>query len=162
MIAFRSVCRLAAVQLRYNMLQREIERDVVPWCLQNGVGVFAYWPLMKGLLAGRFARDHVFEPNEPRLKYAIFRGRLWEENQTFLDALRSISQCCGRTISQIVLNWTIHRPGITSALCGARRPDQIVENAGADGWRLDPQDEAKIETAYRLWSERTMNETLAT
>ena len=65
--------------------------------------------------------------------------------------LRVISHRCDRTVAQVVLNWTMHRPGITSVLSGAKRPGQIIENAGGDGWRLEAEDETQIESAYRDW-----------
>jgi aryl-alcohol dehydrogenase-like predicted oxidoreductase len=144
---FAAVCPLAAFQPHYNMLQREIEADTLPWCQSRGVSVMVYWPLMKGLLAGKLPRDHVFAPNDGRAKYPMFQGEEWRKTQDFLDELRAIASEAGRTVSQLVINWTIHRPGITAALCGAKRPDQIEENAGALGWRLSDAQLARIDTA---------------
>ena len=53
----------------------------------------------------------------------------------------------GRTVAQVVINWTIHQPGITVALCGAKRADQIRDNAGALGWQLSPEQLARIDSA---------------
>jgi aryl-alcohol dehydrogenase-like predicted oxidoreductase len=64
-----------------------------------------------------------------------------------LDELRAIAADAGRTVAQLVINWTIHRPGITAALCGAKRPDQIEENAGAAGWRLSEGQLVRIDAA---------------
>src|SRR5918999_3317396 len=64
--AFHEVCPLSAVQPVYNMLQREIEDDIIPWCREHQVSVMGYWPLMKGLLAGKLRRDHVFDPKDGR------------------------------------------------------------------------------------------------
>ncbi len=153
--SFHSICRLSAVQLKYNLLQREIESAIIPWCQHNSLAVVVFWPLMKGILAGRMARDHVFEPADPRLRYPIFHGRLWQANQDVLDALGVVANNCGKTIAQVVVNWTMHRPGITSVLCGAKRPWQIIETAAADGWRLDPSDEQQIAAAYARWLEET-------
>jgi aryl-alcohol dehydrogenase-like predicted oxidoreductase len=129
------------------MLQREIEQDTLPWCRERGIAVCIYWPLMKGLLAGRLARDHVFQPGDGRAKYPMFQGVEWQKNQDLLDDLRSIAAEVGKTIAQVVVNWTIHQPGITAALCGAKRPRQIEETAGAMGWRLNEGQVARIEAA---------------
>jgi aryl-alcohol dehydrogenase-like predicted oxidoreductase len=144
---FAAVCPLAAYQPHYNMLQREIEADTLPWCRERGVAVFVYWPLMKGLLAGKLLRNHVFAAGDGRTKYPMFHGVEWERNQDFLDDLRGIAREADRTVSQVVLNWTIHRPGVTAALCGAKRATQNRENAGAMGWRLSPGHEAQIAAA---------------
>jgi aryl-alcohol dehydrogenase-like predicted oxidoreductase len=136
---FASVCPLAAYQPHYNMLQREIERSQLPWCAEQGVAVIVYWPLMKGLLAGRLPRDHVFAPRDGRAKYPMFQGEEWHKNQDLIEKLQEIARSEGRTVAQVVLNWTIRQPGITAALCGARRPAQIQENAGGMGFRLSDQ-----------------------
>jgi aryl-alcohol dehydrogenase-like predicted oxidoreductase len=144
---FAAECPLSAVQPHYNMLQREIEDDLLPWCRQRRVSVMVYWPLLKGLLAGKLPRDHVFDERDGRKKYPMFQGGEWRRNQDFLDRLRPIAEEAGRTLAQLVVNWTIHRPGTTAALCGAKRPEQIRENAGAMGWSLSRQQLDFIEEA---------------
>jgi aryl-alcohol dehydrogenase-like predicted oxidoreductase len=144
---FASICPPAAFQPHYNMLQREIEADTLPWCAAGGVSVMVYWPLMKGLLAGKLAREHVFAAGDGRAKYPMFQGDEWQKTQDLLDELRAIASDAERTVAQLVINWTIHRPGITTALCGAKRPDQLRENAGALGWRLDDEQMARIDAA---------------
>jgi aryl-alcohol dehydrogenase-like predicted oxidoreductase len=144
---FTAVCPIAAIQPPYNMLQREIEEDVIPWCIENRVSVLVYWPLMKGLLAGHLPRDHVFPDTDSRRKYPAFQGDEWRKNHELLDELDSIASGAGLSLVEVVLNWTIHRPGITSALCGAKRPGQIRENAGGAGWRLTPEQLSRIDAA---------------
>lgn len=144
---FDAVCPVSAVQPPYNMLQREIERDLVPWCREREISLCIYWPLLKGLLAGKLPRDFVFRPGDGRAKYPMFQGQEWERNQDLLDELRTIAATAGRTVAQLVVNWTIHQPGITVALCGAKRPDQIRETAGAMGWRLTADQLRQIDAA---------------
>ena len=144
---FTRVCPIAAYQPPYNMLLRDIEADTLPWCRRHNVAVVVYWPLMKGLLAGKLPRDHVFASGDGRAKYPMFQGQEWQRNQDLLDELRAIAAEVGRTVSQVVLNWTIHQPGITSALCGAKRAWQNEENAGAAGWRLSAEHVARIDSA---------------
>jgi aryl-alcohol dehydrogenase-like predicted oxidoreductase len=144
---FHTVCPISAFQPHYNMLQREIESSLLPWCVAHQVAVIVYWPLMKGLLAGKLARSHKFDSKDGRLKYPMFNGVEWEKNQDFLDRLRPIAAECGSSIAQLVLNWTIQRPGITAALCGAKRPDQIRDNAAALTWTLTVEQIARIDQA---------------
>ena len=136
LVEFSAVCPLAAFQQHYNMLQREIEAGPLPWCQANGVSAIIYWPLMKGLLAGKLPRDHVFDPRDGRQKYPMFHGDEWLKNQDFIDNLRPIAKEAGKSVAELVINWTIHQPGITVALCGAKRPGQIQDDAGGMGWRL--------------------------
>jgi aryl-alcohol dehydrogenase-like predicted oxidoreductase len=144
---FASVCPPAAFQPHYNMLQREIENNQLPWCVERGVSVIVYWPLMKGLLAGKLPREHAFDPRDGRRKYPMFSGEEWQKNQDFLDRLRPIAREAGKTVAQLVINWTIHRPGLTAVLCGAKRADQIRDNAGGMGWRLSADQLARIDVA---------------
>jgi len=133
---FAAACPLSAYQPPYNMIQRDIETDILPWCRERNVSVMVYWPLMKGLLAGKLARDHQFSPTDSRNKYSQFKGEEWEKNQALVDELREIAAESGHTVAQLVVNWTIHQPGITAALCGAKRLEQLEDNAGALGWEL--------------------------
>lgn len=144
---FQAVCPISADQPHYNMLQREIEHDRLPWCVDNNVSVIVYWPLMKGLLAGKLKRDHQFDPKDGRQKYPIFKGEQWTRNHDFLDELRPIADEAGVTLPQLVINWTIHRTGITAALCGAKRPEQITETAGGMGWQLSEDQLKAIDRA---------------
>ena len=146
---FSSECPLAAIQPPYNMLQRDIEQDAIPWCLRTGTAVASYWPLMKGLLAGALRRDHQFDPRDGRKKYPIYQGEEWRRNQDFVDRVRKVAEAAGKTVAQVVLNWTIHRPGIVAALAGAKRAHQARDNAGAMGWRLADEHEAELERAIQ-------------
>jgi aryl-alcohol dehydrogenase-like predicted oxidoreductase len=137
------------------LLQRDIEADVVPWCRRHGVSLMVYWPLMKGLLAGTIRRDHVFDPRDPRLQYPIFQRPEWDRHHDFIATLGEIAARLGRTVAQVTVNWTIHRPGITAALCGATRPAQIEDCAAAMHWELDEQALSEIEAAYQRWSAAT-------
>ncbi len=145
--AFHAACPLSAVQPPYNMLQRGAEREIIPWCQKHDVSVMVYWPLMKGLLAGRMSRQHEFSPDDQRLTYPMYQGQEWQKNQDFLDQLREVAADAGRTVAQVVINWTIHRPGVTVALCGAKRADQIEETAGAMDWQLGEEQLEKIDAA---------------
>lgn len=144
---FAGVCPITAYQPHYNMLQREIEDAQLPWCVARGIAVIVYWPLMKGLLAGRLPREHVFDARDGRQKYPMYHGDEWQRNQDFVDEIRAVAHEAGKTVAQVVLNWTIHRPGITAALAGAKRPAQIRENAGAMGWQLSAAHLSRIAQA---------------
>jgi aryl-alcohol dehydrogenase-like predicted oxidoreductase len=144
---FHAVCPISASQPHYNMLQREIELDQLPWCRAHHVSVLPYWPLMKGFLAGKLARNHVWDARDGRQKYPIFQGAEWDKTHDFLDALRPIAADAGMTLSQLATAWVIGQPGITAALCGAKRPDQIRETAATLRLRLDDDQLTSISAA---------------
>lgn len=128
---------IAAVQLPYNMLQRGIERDIVPWCRDHHVAVVAYWPLMKGLLAGTMARDRVFPDTDSRHKYPMFSGEEFQRNLDFVEVVRAQAARLGCAVADVVLAWTAEQPGITSVLFGATDPDQVRTNAAALACTID-------------------------
>jgi aryl-alcohol dehydrogenase-like predicted oxidoreductase len=142
---FHAVCPVSAVQPKYNMLQRDIEADLIPWCIERNVSVMNYWPLMKGLLAGKIRRGHEFDPADKRLSYDVFHGDAFEQAQQLVDKLDVVAQQCEKTVAQVVVNWTMQREGITSVLCGAKRAWQIEETAGAMGWRLSDEQLQSLE-----------------
>lgn len=147
--SFHVICPITACQPHYNMLQREIELDVLPWCVENQVSICVYWPLLKGLLAGKLPRNHVFDAKDGRKKYPMFQGEEWNKNQDFLDLLRPIAEEAGKPLAQLVLNWTIQQKGITSALVGAKRPQQIRENAETLNWQLTSEQMSAIDDALK-------------
>lgn len=144
---FHAICPITAAQPHYNMLQREIEADRLPWCVEHDVAVVVYWPLMKGFLAGKLKRDHQWDPRDGRQKYPIFQGEQWTKTHDFVDALRGIAGEIGCTVAQLAVAWTIQRRGITAALCGAKRPDQIRETAAAMWITLPARTLADIDRA---------------
>ncbi len=146
---FHEVCPLQAIQPAYNMLQREIEQQLVPWSADQQISLCVYWPLLKGLLAGHLGRDHVFAANDGRPKYPMFQGQEWQRNHDLLDQLRPIADGLSVPLATLVVAWTIQQPGITSALCGAKRAWQIGESAAAGELVLSDQVLAEIDHALR-------------
>jgi len=144
---FATVCPLAACQMHFNMLQREIEREVLPWCMSHGVGMVAYWPLMKGLLAAKMHRGQVFPATDSRHKYPMFNGVEFDRNLDFVESLRPVAARLGVAVPDLVLAWTAEQPGITSVLFGATSPEQVQENARALACDLDAAARAEIAAA---------------
>ena len=131
LIEFHAVCPVVAAQLPFNLVQQQTRRDFGHWCAEQNVAICCYWPLMKGLLAGRIRRDFVFDPADKRRGYEIFQGENFLQAQDMLDELDAIAHQHQLTISQLVIVWTIAQSCITVALCGAKRAWQISETAKA-------------------------------
>lgn len=129
--AFSKVAETAAIQCPLNMVQHEQQRGLVEESHNAGIQVYAFWVLMKGLLAGRIRRDHVFAPGDSRPSYPIFQGDLRQSIHDALDDMLPIAQQTNQTIAQLAIGWVLSQPGVTAALVGARRPDQIIETASA-------------------------------
>ncbi|MEQ1825843.1 MAG: aldo/keto reductase [Pirellula sp.] len=134
---FEAVCPVVAIQPYFNMFQRDAVESLAPFTQSHNVAIVCYWVLMKGLLAGKLKRDHVFDPADRRLTYPVFQGQAWHRAQDLLDRLRAMSLELGITVSQLVIAWTLQQPGISVALLGAKRPDQIAETSHAMHIKLE-------------------------
>jgi len=139
--------RLASNQVPYSMVRRDIEKEVVPYCIKNKTGIFAYSPMQRGLLTGKIKPGHKFNEGDSRPDTPYFKEPNLSNILAFLEKLRPITEEHSATLSQIVLNWTIQQPGITCALAGARNPEQVLENAGAGQFWLT-SDEIKTINKY--------------
>ncbi|TWT33297.1 aldo/keto reductase [Blastopirellula retiformator] len=148
-IEFHQVCPIQIIQPPYNMLFRGAEVDLIPWCREQNIAVACYWPLMKGLLAGKMTLDQTFEPHDSRPKYPCFQGEEYAKNLELVEKLRAMAERMGRTVSQLVIRWTLNQPGVTAALCGAKRVDQLQDNAGALDWEITLAEEAEIAVMLR-------------
>ena len=126
-----TVVELSSNQVPYSMVRREIEQDVLPWCLDNNCGILAYSPLQRGLLTGKITPDYPFAPGDSRPETPHFKVNNLIHTNKFLDQIRPLAEEKGATLSQLVIAWTLYQPGITVALVGARTEQQVVQNAGA-------------------------------
>ena len=126
-----SVVELSSNQVPYSMVRREIEQDVVPWCLDNSCGILAYSPLQRGLLTGKITPDYPFAPGDNRPETPHFKVNNLLHVNKFLNKIKPLAEEKGATLSQLVIAWTLCQPGITVALVGARTEEQVKQNAGA-------------------------------
>ncbi|MGI9429543.1 MAG: aldo/keto reductase [Bythopirellula sp.] len=146
---FHAVCPVAAVQLPYNMLQRDIELRTIPWCREHDVSVVVYWALMKGLLAGKLREEADLAAEDNRRGYPMYQGQEWERNQQFVEKLREIAVACDQSVAAVVISWTMHQSGIASVLCGAKRRWQLEESAAAMSLQLSAEHRSAIDTAIQ-------------
>lgn len=135
---------LASDQVPYSMVKRDIEKDIVPYCLENNISIFAYSPLQRGLLAGKIKPGHKFNEGDTRPSTPYYKEPNLSNILAFLEKLRSVAEAHDATLSQVVLNWTIQQPGITCALAGARNPAQVLENVGSVKFRLSADEISRI------------------
>ena len=127
----KSVVELSSNQVPYSMVRREIEEDVLPWCLDNDCGILAYSPLQRGLLTGKITPDYPFAPGDNRPETPHFKINNLIRTNKFLEKIKPLAEEKGKTLSQLVIAWTLCQPGITVALVGARTEEQVKQNAGA-------------------------------
>jgi len=126
-----AVVELSSNQVPFSMVRRDIEQDVLPWCLENHCGILAYSPLQRGLLTGKITPDYPFAPGDSRPETPHFKVNNLIHTNKFLAKIRPMAEEKGASLSQLVIAWTLRQPGITVALVGARTEQQVVQNAGA-------------------------------
>jgi methylglyoxal reductase len=134
-------------QPRYSMLFRDIETEILPWCVANNVATLAYMPLEQGLLTGKVTLDRTFSPDEWRSNHdwnPWFKRENLRQILSMLKGWQDLTVKYGCTLAQLTIAWTIAQPGVTVALCGARRVDQAIDNAGAGNLQLEPADVARM------------------
>ena len=146
MEAFRRVVPLASDQPPYNIFEREIDAEILPWCAANGVAVLTYSSLCRSLLGGRVQRGMKFEDGDIRAVDPKFQEPRFSQYMTAVERLTEFArERYGKSIIELAARWVLDRPGVSVALWGAKRPDQLDAIAGVMGWRLDADAMAEID-----------------
>jgi aryl-alcohol dehydrogenase-like predicted oxidoreductase len=135
---------LASNQVPYSMVLRDIEKELVPYCMQNNKSIIAYSPLQRGLLTGKIKPGHTFGEGDTREGNRFYTTENITRINSMLDSLRALAAEKNATLAQLVLRWTVDQPGITIALAGARNAEQAVQNAKAADVKLTQKDIAFI------------------
>ncbi|WP_425476045.1 aldo/keto reductase [Mesorhizobium yinganensis] len=136
-----------AIQERFSMIDRGIEADLLPICRENDVSVLSYSSLALGLLSGKIGPSRTFEGDDQRKDDPRFSPAGLERVAAFMREVEPVAAARQATPAQIVIAWTIARPGITYALCGARNAGQAAENAAAGRLSLSADEIALIDAA---------------
>ena len=131
-------------QPRYNMLFRHPEEQILPACLELGIGVIPHSPLAKAMLTGKYRPGHVFPADDERT------GKREFEDDVFIPAMQVVEKLLewagdhGREGAQLAIAWTLAHPAVTSCIVGAKTPEQAIYNAAAGDWRLSESDMAEL------------------
>ena len=138
--------QLVSNQVPYSMVKRDIEKELVPYCITHNKSILAYSPMERGLLTGKIKPGHVFSEGDHRPNLVFFKEENIRRTNAFLEKIKPIADQKGMTLGQLVLLWTLEQPGITIALAGARNRGQAVQNAEATKYSLT-EEEVKPITA---------------
>src|SRR5271170_3564448 len=153
--AFRKVAPVQTVQSPYNLFERAIEEDVLPYCCDKSIATLAYGSLCRGLLSGRTTAQTKFEGDDLRKVDPKFRAPRFEQYLRAVEGLDRFAQAnYGKRVIHLALRWVLDRRDSTIALWGARRPDQLAPIAGLSGFHIDASAMAEID---RIVSETIVN-----
>jgi aryl-alcohol dehydrogenase-like predicted oxidoreductase len=127
-------------QVHYSMVTRDIEQELIPYCLENNISILAYSPLERGILTGKINPGYKFRPGDNRSESPYFKKKNLKKINTFLNGIRPLASERNITLPQLVINWTMQQPGITTVLVGSRNSAQVEENVKAAGFNLSSKE----------------------
>lgn len=143
---FRKFAPLHTDQPPYNLFEREIDRDVLPYTRGHNISTLVYGSLCRGLLSGRMKKDTQFSGDDLRKVDPKFQGARYEQYLQAVSDLEAFAQKnYGKHVMDLAVRWALDQPGVTIALWGARRPDQLTAVANIDGWSLDENARTEVE-----------------
>ncbi|MEM4812968.1 MAG: aldo/keto reductase [Ignisphaera sp.] len=134
-------------QVRYNIVERWAEEEIIPYAEKNSITVQAWSPIAKGALTGKYTPENLPSFKDVRSREAIFHPRNFEKVWKVVQILREIGQRYGKTPVQVALNWLITSSSVVVPIPGAKDPQQVVDLVGSIGWRMRYDDWLKIKLA---------------
>jgi aryl-alcohol dehydrogenase-like predicted oxidoreductase len=153
-----AIRRVDVVQYGYNLFDRRMQREILPYCAENGVGFMAYGSLAYGLLTGTFTEDHDFGSADWRARQgkmgaikmfeALFGPDAFPNNVRAVNELKSIAARYDRSLPQLALRWTTSNPAVSTSLVGCRNVAELEDNAGATDFTISDADLAEIDAIF--------------
>jgi len=135
------VGQIDVIQPCYSLYWRQIEKELLPFCVDNDISVMTYSSMASGLLSGKFTKDWMFDENDMRNgKIALFKKGVFEKAIETNEKLNFYVEKYNKSLAQIAINWVINKKGITTAIVGAKTSKQVLENIEAIGWSLSKED----------------------
>jgi aryl-alcohol dehydrogenase-like predicted oxidoreductase len=143
----QKIAPITSLQPPYSLLNRKIEDEILPFCLENHIGVINYSPMVSGLLTGKMTAERIknLPEDDWRKRSANFIEPKLSKNLELVELLREIGKAHNVEPGVVAIAWTLRHPAITAAIVGARRPDQVDGVLPAATFRLSEQEIAKIE-----------------
>ena len=136
----QTVVPQASNQVAYSMVKREIEDEIVPYCIANNIGIVVYSPMQRGILSGKIKPGHQFNPGDSRPDTPYYKPENVSRINDFLDRIKPVADGKGVNLAQLVLRWTLQMPGVSTVLAGIRNEEQLKENAVAMEFELSREE----------------------
>jgi aryl-alcohol dehydrogenase-like predicted oxidoreductase len=134
----------AALQSHYHMLERGVEKEVLPYCAAHGVGFVPYFPLAGGFLTGKYRRGEPAPAGTRGESSPYVQGYMKDENYTKVEKMTAWAQERGHSMSDLAHAWLLAQPSVASVISGATRLEQITANAASGSWSLTPDEVREI------------------
>jgi aryl-alcohol dehydrogenase-like predicted oxidoreductase len=143
----RGTARFVSVQNEYSLLHREPENGVLQECEREGLAFLPYFPLMSGLLTGKYRKGQAIPEDTRVAKYERYRKLLTDENLDKVEALIDYAQSHGHTILELAMSWLLAHQPVASVIAGASTAEQIRANVRTPNWDLSEQNLEEIDAA---------------
>ena len=134
-----------SVQPQYNLLNRTIERELLPFCRRFGIGIIPYSPLAGGLLTGKYRLGEPPPPGTRAYNNPNMQRQLTEQNLRIVERLSAFAQARGHTVGELALAWLAAHPEVSTIIAGATSPEQVEQNVKAADWKLTADELKEIE-----------------
>jgi aryl-alcohol dehydrogenase-like predicted oxidoreductase len=141
--------RFASVQNEYSVLHRDPEEGVLAECERQGFAFLPFFPLMSGLLTGKYRKGQPIPQDTRVAKFERYRKLLTEENLDKVEALIDFAESRGHTLLELAFSWLLAHGVVASVIAGATSAQQVRDNTAAAGWKLTPGDLEEIDTLLR-------------
>ncbi len=141
----KNLTPFVSVQPRYNLLDRQIERELLPFCRQYGIGIIPYSPLAGGILTGKYRPGEAPPPETRAARNPRMQQQLTEEQLGKVQRLERWASERGHTAGELALAWLLSRPEVSTVIAGATRPEQVEANAKAAEWKLSAEELQQID-----------------
>jgi len=135
---------LDAIQPKFSMLDREIEKEILPYCFANGISALAYSPLEQGLLTGKIGMNQTFPEGAYRNNISWYLPTNREKVLNMLEGWSDLLAKYNCSLAQLVIAWTMAQEGVTFVLCGARKEAHVADNVGASELEIEAADLSRI------------------
>lgn len=144
--------QLASNQVPYSLINRSIEKEIIPQAIEKGMSIIPYSPLQRGLLTGKIKPGHKFNEGDTREGNRFYTDENIRRTNALLQQIKPIADKYNATLAQVVINWTMNQPGIGCVLAGARNEQQVKDNVGALKFTLSTEDIQTITRAADKFS----------
>ena len=146
----QAIAPITSLQPPYSILARDVEKEILPYCAEQNIGVIVYAPMRSGLLSGAMTRERAgaLPENDWRRQDLDFQDPKLSRNLQLVDLLRSIGKRHGRTPGEVAIAWTLRHPAVTAAIVGLRRPEQVSGIIGAGEFRLSSEEIGEIDSFF--------------
>ncbi|HIP70599.1 MAG TPA: aldo/keto reductase, partial [Anaerolineae bacterium] len=132
------------VQSRYHMLERAVEKEVIPYCRAHNVGFIPYFPLAGGFLTGKYKRGQGAPPGSRGETSSYVQNYMTDANYTIVEQLTTWAEERGHTMAELALAWLLAQPQVCSVISGLTRPEHLQQNVKAADWELTAVDLEEI------------------